>query len=259
MEIQWAQVGKFLSGACAAAAALFTALLAYNQQKADLEAYLKYDYQNYPAQFLDRLEEVHALVEYERLYDGYQSILRDAASHEQLHAITRETQSIYGRLRTNPFERGIDEYGSSLFIYLKNRGDKAAEDVYVKLPAKGLVLVRDDSKNYETIPDKTNDVRISSIVQNGDAKIWVYFDAHHPDVVASSINIGHKEGFADVHIYEDYKGVDAWVAKNSELMIYLVVVLVVALAGLLSISTFSEEESDKDRAQGSAKTPKPAA
>lgn len=75
-----------------------------------------------------------------------------------------------------PFKKGPDNYPVGLYIHLQNTGDKVVKDVHIKLPAKGLVQIRDDSRSDTVMAEPTSSVVIPSIVQNGVYKLWVYFE-----------------------------------------------------------------------------------
>lgn len=179
------------------------------------------------------------------------SISGDSLSYEQLNKIVERSQSPYLDIFEQPFNNGLDEYGVNLFIHLKNIGEKSAKNVYIKLPSKGIVLIRDDSKNYKTIESKTGDINIPSIVQNGDSKVWVFFDASYEEVRNSTINIGHDDGLADISIYREYKGVNAFFAKYSDEVILILVLLFIMVVGLLSIGLFSESNYSSNKSSNS--------
>lgn len=245
--MNWEKVGKFLVALIASAAGLTAVYGAFFKDEANLRAELTYDYQTYPRQFIDRMGSSSEELKYRYLYEKIEKLTEGSLNHEQINQIVDLSQKPYSDLFRPPFQSGLDKYATRLFIYLKNEGGKVAKDVYIKLPAKGIVEVRDDAKNHTLIETKTSNITIPSIVQNGDAKVWVYFDSDFDEVRYLTINIGHRDGVADIEIYESYKGLSANVAYYGKELVLALAVMATLLVGLLSIGLFHSKSESSNK------------
>lgn len=245
--MNWERIGKFLVGFFACAAGIAAVYGTFFKDEANLQATLTYDYQTYPRQFIERMDSSKEELKYRYLYESIEKVTEGSLNHEQISEIVGLSQKPYLDMFSDPFQSGLDKYGTRLFIYLKNRGGKVANDVYIKLPAKGIVQVRDDAKNHTLIEAKTTSVTIPSIVQNGDVRVWVYFDADFDDIRHSTINIGYSDGVADIDVYENYKGLSAKVAYYSKEILLALFIMAVILMGLFSILLFHNEEKSTNK------------
>lgn len=212
--MSWEKIGKFLVGLLGA---LASATLIYVAFKSDtkLEADLSYRYQQAPRQLSERLDGMVEKLKYANLYDGIKSIANGALNHEQIDKIVDMSQSPYLSTFNTPFENGLDNYPVRLLIHLKNTGSKVVKDVHIKLPAKGLVQIRDDSRSDTVKPEPVSSVVIPSIVQNGEYLLWIYFKGDLNTLRDQGVYIGYGDGVAKIRVYEQVIGLDAGVARYS--------------------------------------------
>ena len=143
-------------------------------------------------------------------------------NQEQVDRLIDLAQAPYAQLFAKPFEAGLVDHRTGLLIDLRNTGDTEVREVRIRLPAKGLVQVRDAAGNDTLYEASTPAVEIPAIEQGGECKVWVYFDADYSQIRQGGISISHADGVADVRVYREFAGFPAWVARYSrELMIVL--------------------------------------
>jgi hypothetical protein len=238
--LSWEKVGKSLVTLIGCLASI-TAIYVAFKDDTKLEAYLTYDYQTYPSQFSERVDKAKDKLKYGYLYDGIKSIANDTLSHEQIDKVVTLSQAPYLYMFDGPFKKGPDNYPVGLYIHLQNTGDKVVKDVHIKLPAKGLVQIRDDSRSDTVMAEPTSSVVIPSIVQNGVYKLWVYFEGDLRALKKEEVHIGYSDGVAHVQVYEGFVGFDAWVAKHSrELMVVLAMLAMFLLLAVYLLVLFNE-------------------
>ncbi|MFK0309896.1 hypothetical protein ACIQUF_01520 [Pseudomonas sp. NPDC090233] len=229
--MSWDKVGKLL---VALLLGLMVTLVAYVALKgnARLEASLTYAYLTYPSQFSERISKASEQLKYERLQPRISSIGQGALNQDQVDRLIDLAQAPYAQLFAKPFEAGLVDHRTGLLIDLRNSGDAVVREVKIRLPAKGLVQVRDAAGNDTIIETATATVEIPAIEPGGECKVWVYFDADYSQIRQGGTSISHADGAADVRIYREFVGFPAWVARyNRELMI-LLGVLVLSVIGL---------------------------
>ncbi|MBA6116374.1 hypothetical protein MXF29_04200 [Pseudomonas sp. NC26] len=219
--MSWDKVGKLL---VALLLGMMLMLLAYVVLKdnARLEASLTYAYLTYPSQFSERISKASEQLKYERLQPRINSISQGVLNQEQVDRLIDLAQAPYAQLFAKPFEAGLVDHRTGLLIDLRNTGDTEVREVRIRLPAKGLVQVRDAAGNDTLYEASTPAVEIPAIEQGGECKVWVYFDADYSQIRQGGISISHADGVADVRVYREFAGFPAWVARYSrELMIVL--------------------------------------
>jgi len=229
--VSWEKVGKSLVGLLvvgACAAGLYTAF----KEEPALQARLTYAYLTYPSQFNERISKANDLLKYERLHERMSDISKGLLSHQQLDKLVDVAQEPYLQLFAKPFEAGLVDHRTGLQIELENTSDSALKDVQIRLPAKGLVQVRDDAGNDAIPQAATNIIDIPSIAGRAACKVWIYFDSDYSQIRQGGLSIRHADGLAQISTYREYIGVPATVAKYSQLLIALLVVLTLAVLGL---------------------------
>jgi len=144
--LSWDKIGKLL---VALLLGLMVMLVAYVALKgnARLEASLTYAYLTYPSQFSERISKANEQLKYERLQPRINSIGQGALNQEQVDRLIDLAQAPYAQLFAKPFEAGLVDHRTGLLIELRNTGDVQVREVKIRLPAKGLVQVRDAAGN----------------------------------------------------------------------------------------------------------------
>lgn len=229
--MSWDKIGKLL---VALLLGLMVMLVAYVALKgnARLEASLTYAYLTYPSQFSERISKANEQLKYERLQPRINSIGQGALNQEQVDRLIDLAQAPYAQLFAKPFEAGLVDHRTGLLIELRNTGDVQVREVKIRLPAKGLVQVRDAPGNDTILEAATPLVEIPAIEAGGACKVWVYFDADYSQIRQSGISISHADGVADVQVYREFIGLPAWVARYSRELMVLLGVLVLSVLGL---------------------------
>ncbi|MDF0732677.1 hypothetical protein P0Y43_18480 [Pseudomonas entomophila] len=222
--MSWEKVGKALAGVLVVVAAGF-ALHALWKDDAKLEAHLSYEYLTYPSQFSERISQANDQLKYERLHAGIEAIAQGALGHEQVDKLVNLAQAPYLQLFAKPFEAGLVDHRTGLVISLHNHGDTPVKDVHIRLPARGLVQVRDDAGNDRIPEATTNLIDIPTITPGGACKVWVYFDADYSQIKQGGISIVHADGKADVQVLRQVMGFQALVARYAQVLVGLLVVL----------------------------------
>lgn len=229
--MSWEKVGKTLVGLLAAAATVGVLYAALHKDD-NLQARLTYAHLTYPGQFSERISQANELLKYERLHQQISQIGDGALGHVQLDKLVDLAQAPYLQLFARPFEAGLVDHRTGLLIELANHRQVPVKAVSIRLPAKGLVQVRDDAGNDTLVPEPTSSVEIASIEPAGTARVWVYFDGDYSQVRQGGIGIRHAEGAADIQVYREVVGLPAWVARYSRELLGLLAVLVLAVLGL---------------------------
>ncbi|QVM93387.1 hypothetical protein JYG34_10355 [Pseudomonas entomophila] len=229
--MSWEKIGKSLVGLLVVAiiAAVLYAVLRNGDR---LEARLTYAYLTYPGQFSERISQTNELLKYERLHARISEIGDGALSHPQIERLVELTQAPYLQLFAKPFEAGLVDHRTGLLIELVNHRKEPVKAVKIRLPAKGLVQVRDDAGNDRLIPAPTGIVEIPAIDAAGESKVWVYFDSDYSQVRHGGVNIRYAGGTADIQVYREVIGFPALVARYSRELMALLVVLVACVLGL---------------------------
>ena len=176
--MSWDKVGKLL---VAVLVGLMVLLAAYVLLRGNprLEASLSYAYLTYPTQFSERISKASEQLKYEQLQGRINSIGQGELSHDQVERLIEMAQAPYAQLFAKPFEAGLVDHRTGLLIELRNSGDAPVREVKIRLPAKGLVQVRDAAGNDTLLETATAQVDIPSIEPGGTCKVWVYFDADY--------------------------------------------------------------------------------
>lgn len=229
--MNWENVGKALAGVLIALVCV-TALYFVLKDDARLEAELTYQTLTYPSQFSERISQTNDALKYEQLYDRARSIAGGELSHDQLDKLVDMAQAPYRQLFAKPFEAGLVDHRTGLFITLRNTGDAAVKDVRVRLPAKGLVQVRDEAGN-DTLPEAaTSSIDIASIAPGAQARIWVYFDADYAQITQAGVRIVHADGEAQMRVFDAFAGHQATIARYADELMIALGWLLLTLLGL---------------------------
>ncbi|EJT84663.1 hypothetical protein PPS11_19059 [Pseudomonas putida S11] len=147
-----------------------------------LEASLTYAYLTYPSQFSERITKASEQLKYEQLQGRINAISEGGLSHDQVERLIEMAQAPYAQLFAKPFEAGLVDHRTGLLIELRNRGDAQVRQVKIRLPAKGLVQVRDAAGNDTIVETSTMQADIPTIEPGGVCKVWVYFDADYSQI-----------------------------------------------------------------------------
>ncbi|MFF7860978.1 MULTISPECIES: hypothetical protein [unclassified Pseudomonas] len=228
--MSWDKVGKLL---VAVLIGLMVLLAAYALLRGNprLEASLTYAYLTYPSQFSERISKASEQLKYEQLQGRINSIDQGELSHDQVERLIEMAQAPYAQLFAKPFEAGLVDHRTGLLIELLNSGDAQVRQVRIRLPAKGLVQVRDAAGNDTLLENATAQVDIPAIEPGGTCKVWVYFDADFSQIRQGGVSISHADGVANVQVYHQVIGFPATVARYSrELMVLLGVLAFSVLA-----------------------------
>ncbi|RCL25178.1 hypothetical protein C6A77_14795 [Pseudomonas sp. AFG_SD02_1510_Pfu_092] len=229
--MSWDKVGKLL---VAVLLGLMVLLAAYAmlRGKPRLEASLTYAYLTYPSQFSERISKASEQLKYEQLQGRIHTISEGRLNQDQVERLIEMAQAPYARLFAKPFEAGLVDHRTGLLIELRNSGDAQVREVKIRLPAKGLVQVRDAAGNDTILETATPQVDIPAIEPGGACKVWVYFDADYSQIRQGGVSISHAEGQADVQVYREVIGFPAWVARYGHELLALLGVLAVSVLGL---------------------------
>ncbi|MEN5300748.1 hypothetical protein [Pseudomonas sp. TWI628] len=229
--MSWDKVGKRL---VALLLGLMVMLTAYLLLKAPsrLEATLTYAYLTYPSQFSERIGKANEQLKYEQLQPRINSISGGALSPYQVDKLIELAQAPYVQLFAKPFEAGLVDHRTGLLIELHNRGANDAREVKIRLPAKGLVQVRDGAGNDTLYEAATAQVEIPAIERGGACKVWVYFDADYTQIRQGGIEVSFAGGEADVRVYREVTGFPALVARYSSELVGLLGVLLLGVLGM---------------------------
>ena len=202
------------------------------KNNARLDASLTYAYLTYPSQFSERISRANEQLKYEQLQPRIGRIAEGALNPDQVDRLVELAQAPYAQLFAKPFEAGLVDHRTGLLIDLHNSGDTVVRQVKIRLPAKGLVQVRDAAGNDTLYETSTPQVQIASIEAGGVYKVWVYFDADYAQIRQGGISISHADGAADVQVYREFAGFPALVARYSSELVMLLGVLVLGVLGL---------------------------
>ncbi|TFF37380.1 hypothetical protein [Pseudomonas sp. RIT623] len=222
--MSWEKVGKTLAASlvvAACVAAFYTVL----RDDDRLQARLTYAHLTYPGQFNERVTQANDLLKYERLHERVGNIGAGNLDHQQVDKLVELAQAPYLQLFARPFEAGLVDHRTGLLIELNNPRQQALQDVQIRLPAKGLVQVRDAAGNDTLIPTSTNLIDIPLIDAQGDAKVWVYFDSDYSQIRQGGISIHQGGASAQIQVVREFVGFPAWVARYSHELILLLVLL----------------------------------
>lgn len=233
--MSWEKVGKSLVGLLVVGACVAGLYMALKEDPA-LDASLTYSYLTYPSQFSERISEANDLLKYERLHSQMTDIAKGQLSYQQVDKLVDLAQQPYIQLFAKPFEAGLVDHRTGLLIVLKNNRDKPIKDIQIRLPAKGLVQVRDGDGNDRIPTNATNLVEIPLIAGQGDCKVWVYFDSDYSQIRQGGISIRHADGPARIRAYREYIGWPATLARYSQAVLVAASVLVLAVLGLVYTS-----------------------
>lgn len=232
--MSWEKVGKALVGVLVVATSV-AALSVALKDDSGLEARLTYAYLTYPSQFSERISTTNDLLKYERLHAQVSAIGKGALNHQQVDKLVDLAQAPYLQLFAKPFEAGLVDHRTGLLIELRNKGQTPLKNVHIRLPAKGLVQIRDDAGNDNILQAPTSTIDIDAIGREGACKVWVYFDSDYSLIRQGGISIRHAGGAADVQVYRELVGFPAWVGRYSREVSVLVAVLAVAALGLCAV------------------------
>ncbi|MNT11579.1 hypothetical protein D3C72_1464700 [compost metagenome] len=228
--MSWDKVGKLL---VAVLIGLMVLLAAYALLRGNprLEASLTYAYLTYPSQFSERISKASEQLKYEQLQGQINGIVQGQLGHDQVERLIEMAQAPYAQLFAKPFEAGLVDHRTGLLIELHNSGDAQVRQVKIRLPAKGLVQVRDAAGNDTLLETAIAQVDIPAIEPGGTCKVWVYFDADYSQIRHGGVSISHADGEAHVQVYREVIGFPAMVARYSrELMILLGILAASVLA-----------------------------
>lgn len=240
--MSWVKFGVLLAlpGALLSVLGIYMALKDDNK----LEADLSYQYDSAPRLFTERLETVKEHLDYTRLYDDIKQASNGALSHEQINKIVDLSQAPYQALFAAPFERGPDNYPVRLLITLRNTGSKVIKEVHIKLPEKGVVQIRDESRIDTLKPDLLSSVEIPAIVQNGVYRIWIYFQGDLETLREKDVHIGYSDGVAQVRVSEEVIGLDAYMARYGVFWLSILTLVYALLVALyMLVSTYKEDDT----------------
>ncbi|ANC03812.1 hypothetical protein AB688_17410 [Pseudomonas putida] len=229
--MSWEKVGKALAGLLVivvAGAALYASL----KDDRSLKAYVAYEALTYPSQFNERIGQAREQLKYERLFAGVEALAKGALSRDQVEALVAQAQTPYMQLFAKPFEAGLVDHRTGLFITLRNTRDEPLKQVHIRLPAKGLVQVRDDAGDDSIPENATNIIEIPSIEAGGVCRVWVYFDADISQITQGGISIVHAEGPAQIQVMREVSGFEATMARYGQILVGLVVASGVLVLGL---------------------------
>jgi len=229
--LSWDKVGKLL---VAVLLGLVVLLAAYGVLRGNprLEASLTYAYLTYPSQFSERISKASEQLKYEQLQGRINSISEGRLSHDQVERLIETAQAPYAQLFAKPFEAGLVDHRTGLLIELRNSGDAQVRQVKIRLPAKGLVQVRDAAGNDTILETSTMQADIPVIEPGGTCKVWVYFDADYSQIRQGGVSISHADGNADIQVSREVIGFPAWVARYSRELMVLLGVLAASVLGL---------------------------
>ena len=229
--MSWDKVGKLLVAVLLGLMVLLTAYVLLRSSPR-LEASLTYAYLTYPTQFSERISKASEQLKYEQLQGRINSIGQGGLSHDQVERLIEMAQAPYAQLFAKPFEAGLVDHRTGLLIELRNSGDAPVREVKIRLPAKGLVQVRDAAGNDTLLETATAQVDIPAIEPGGTCKVWVYFDADYLQIRQGGVSISHADGVANVQVYHEVIGFPAMVARYSRELMVLLGVLAVSVLGL---------------------------
>lgn len=229
--LSWDKVGKLLVAALIGLVVLLAAYAIFRGNPR-LEASLTYAYLTYPSQFSERISKASEQLKYEQLQGRINNIGQGELSHDQVERLVEMAQAPYAQLFAKPFEAGLVDHRTGLLIELRNSGDAPVREVRIRLPAKGLVQVRDAAGNDTIVEAATAQVDIPGIEPGGACKVWVYFDADYSQIRQGGVSISHANGVADVQVYREFTGLPAMVARYSRELLILLGMLTLGLLGL---------------------------
>ncbi|MEQ6926454.1 hypothetical protein AAUI01_12645 [Pseudomonas mosselii] len=229
--MNWEKVGKSLVGllALVAVAAMLYAVLRDDDR---LQARLTYAHLTYPGQFSERISQANDLLKYERLHSQISEIGDGALSHPQIDKLVDLAQAPYLQLFARPFEAGLVDHRTGLLIELYNPAQVPLKAVHIRLPAKGLVQVRDAAGNDTLVPTPTSSIDLPAIDGVSESKVWVYFDADYSQIRQGGISIRDADGSADIQVTREVVGFPALLARYSQVVVAVFAGLVLGLLTL---------------------------
>jgi len=229
--LNWEKVGKSLAGVLVALVCAAALYLVFRHDPR-LEAELTYQSLTYPSQFSERISQTNDALKYEQLYDHARSIAGAALSHDQLDKFVDLAQAPYRTLFAKPFEAGLVDHRTGLFITLRNTGEAPIRNVRIRLPVKGLVQVRDEAGNDNLLETATSTVEIPAIGAEAQARVWIYFDGDYSQIAQAGVRISHDGGEARVRVFESFAGIQASVARYATELVVALAWLLLTLLGL---------------------------
>lgn len=229
--MSWEKVGKSLVGVLAV---LVLVIMGFVLTRGDarLQAYLTYDSLTYPTQFSARISAASEQLKYDVLSRQVQRIGAGALDQDQVAQLVEVSQAPFRQMFAKPFEAGLVDHRTALYIDLNNASEQTVRDIHIRLPAKGLVQVRNDAGDDEVHELPTSAVDIPEITPGGSAKVWVYFDSDYSEIRQGSISIRDAEGKAYLHVYRAFTGLDADVAQYRVPLLWLLGCLLAGVLGL---------------------------
>jgi len=228
--LSWDKFGKFLMGMLAVLAVLVGSFLAFRGD-GKLQAYLSYDSLTYPSQFSARISTASEQLKYDVLYKRVQEISQGTLNQDQANRLVDLAQAPFRQMFAKPFEAGLVDHRTGLYIYLHNDRGQAVKDVHVRLPAKGLVQVRDEIGDDQIQAVPTNVIDVPMIMPGGAVRIWVYFEGDYSEIRQAGVAIRHADGLADIKVYRAFAGFQAKVAQYGIELVMLLGVLGACLLG----------------------------
>jgi len=218
LKVSWEKVGKSMVGLLvlvAVAATLYVTL----REDDRLQARLTYAHLTYPGQFSERISEANDLLKYERLHTQISAISAGTLSHPQIDKLVDLAQAPYLQLFARPFEAGLVDHRTGLLIELSNPARVPLKAVHIRLPAKGLVQVRDAAGNDTLVPTPTSSIDLPAIDGVSESKVWVYFDADYSQIRQAGISIRDADGSADIQVVREVTGFPALLARYSQVVV----------------------------------------
>lgn len=104
-----------------------------------------------------------------------------------------------------PFENGLEDYRTQVFIYIENNGEAISKDVYVDFPSKVLLMVKDDKGDTSHEDNLISRYKIPSIRQGGHYKLWAWVK-NDDNFNKYKVKIGSEDQIANIEIGETYFG-----------------------------------------------------
>lgn len=193
------------------------------QLKAEVSKYVSY----VPPQYTEMMRNNRNLANSESLSALIDKTVPDAQLKQKNELFEQVRKSMLAPW-ASPFDRGVGDFQTMLFIWIKNEGSAVAKDVYVDLPQKGLMMIEDDKTELVTVAEQTRRYKIPSIKQGGAYKLWVWFPSKLEEVDEYTVSIGNDQQTAKMEYSKEFVGWPARVADHYLLFLFLTGLMIIS-------------------------------
>ena len=237
--MSFSKTSTFIFGLITCITSIGALCIALFKPSVDLIAYVDEPHTFYiPHQYIEKMTDLDTKASQSSLYeeikkmDGETNFYSRWALSENLSKIFRP----YFHLELNQFK-------STIYFSVKNTGDAVAKDVYIELPENAILMVEEQSGNYQYPPSLLNKYKILSLRQNGEYRFWAWFKSGIDKIDQYGIKIGNDEQIAKIDYSQSYNGIQSLVAENYEFILAMLSLFIVFFFYMI-YETFKSSDGD---------------